>query len=243
MAQNETVLVTGGTRGIGRAVAEAFTDTERAVVIGDRDGDAVTATVEALEDRVDERGGSAAVAGLRTDVRDQFDLERLAETASRTGDSSGVNVVVPAAAVRHGDSGATPLDREPYSAFDDHWRYNARGVFGTIREALPHCTDDARILVPTASADRGLEDGDGSYAVSRTAVEAVARGFAADTEYTVGCLSIGRHGLLGADDGERGTDRDRIATLFVRAATEIEPADIDGEIVDLETWSDQQGGS
>ncbi len=78
-----TAVVTGGTRGIGRAVAGAFATEGATVVVGARDGEALERTVEALE----ETGGNAA--GVRTDVRDEFDVERLVEVASKAGDGSG----------------------------------------------------------------------------------------------------------------------------------------------------------
>ncbi|WP_121741301.1 SDR family NAD(P)-dependent oxidoreductase [Natronorubrum halophilum] len=227
-----TAVVTGGTRGIGRAVAEAFVDNGTTVVIGARDGDAVAETVGALEERLEP--SRATVAGVRTDVRDEFDLERLLETASRTGDSGGIDLVVPAAGVYHGESGATPTDRDSYSAFDDHWRINARGVFATILESLPHLNDGARVLVPTGSIAREAKPGYGSYAVSKATAEAVARGFAADTAYTVGCLDPGQ--VATELSGGTGRDPESVAGLFVWAALEAEPDEIDGSVVGLKEW-------
>lgn len=250
--QGTTVVVTGGTRGIGRAVAAAFADGGATVVVGARDGDAVSETVAALEERLasatedaqsdadgdvgaDADGDEeAAVAGVRTDVRDEFDLERLAETASRAGPNGGIDVVVPAAGVYHGEPGSTPMDRESYAAFDDHWRINGRGVFATIREALPHLNDEARVLVPTGSVARDAEPGFGAYAVSKATAEAVARGFAADTDYTVGCLDPGR--VATELSGGTGRDPESVAEMFVWAATTADPADVDGAVVDLKTW-------
>lgn len=227
---DRTVIITGGTRGIGRAVADAFVDEGATVAIGARDGEAVTATVDDLEERSSSAG---AVAGVRTDVRDEFDVERLVETASRTG-RSGIDVVVPAAGVYHGEPGATPTDREPYSAVDDHWRTNGRGVFATIRESLPHLNDDARVLVPTGAVARDGEPGYGSYAISKATAEAVARGFAADTDYTVGCLDPGR---VATDlSGGHGRDPETVAGMFVWAATDADGDEIDGEIVGLAEW-------
>ena len=234
MALHEsTVVVTGAGRGLGRAVAEAFAEAGATVVVGASDGDAVTETVEVLEERLASANADpdAAAAGVRTDVRDEYDLERLAETASRTGGSGGIDAVVPAAGVYHGEPGATPIHRESYSAFDDHWRNNARGVFATIREALPHLTDDARVLVPTGSVAREIDPGYGSYAVSAAGTAAVARGFAADTDYAVGRLDVGRIAALQA--GGDGRDLESVADSFVWAATEASDADIDGRVVDI----------
>jgi NAD(P)-dependent dehydrogenase (short-subunit alcohol dehydrogenase family) len=223
-----TAVVTGGTRGIGRAVAEAFAAEGATVVVGARDGDEVKATVDALD------AAGATADGLRTDVRDEYDVERLTETASRTGTASGIDVVVPAAGVYHGEAGHTPTDGESYSAFDDHWRTNGRGVYATIRESLPHLNDDARVLVPTGSVARDGTAGYGSYAISKATAEAVTRGFAADTEYVVGCLDPGivATGLSGGN----GRDPDAVAPMFVWAALEAEPAVVDGEIIGLREW-------
>ncbi|WP_154658585.1 SDR family NAD(P)-dependent oxidoreductase [Halopiger djelfimassiliensis] len=229
-----TVVVTGGTRGIGRAVAAAVADEGATVVVGARDGDAVSETVSALEARLESSNADATATGVRTDVRDEFDVERLVETAAKAGPTNGIDVVVPAAGVYHGEPGATPLDEAPYSAFDDHWRTNGRGVFATIREAIAHLNDGARVLVPTGAVARDHEPGYGGYAVSKATAEAVARGFAADTEYVVGCLDPGQ--VATALTNGRGRDPDSVAGLFVWAATEASPDEIDGNVVGLETW-------
>ncbi|WP_394739489.1 SDR family NAD(P)-dependent oxidoreductase [Natronococcus roseus] len=223
-----TVLVTGGTRGIGRAVADAFAAEGATVVVGARDGDAVEETVGALEE------SGATAAGVRTDVRDEFDVERLVETASRAGSNGGIDVVVAAAGVYHGEAGATPTDRESYAAFDDHWRSNGRGVFATIREALPHLNEGARVLVPTGAVARKGKRGYGSYAISKATAEAVARGFAADTDSVVGCLDPGQVGTQLS--GGSGRDPDDVAGMFVWGATDAPADDLDGSVLGLREW-------
>ncbi|EMA35428.1 SDR family NAD(P)-dependent oxidoreductase [Halobiforma nitratireducens] len=224
-----TVVVTGGTRGIGRAVAEAFAADGATVVIGARNDSEVSETVETLES-----AGATAAAGVRTDVRDEFDVERLVETASRTGDSRGIDAVVAAAGVYHGEAGETPTDEESYTAVDDHWRINGRGVFATIREALPHLNDGARVLVPTGAVARDPQSGYGAYAISKATAEAVARGFAADTEHPVGCLDPGR--VSTALSGGEGRDPEAVADMFVWAATDADPDELDGNVLGLKEW-------
>jgi len=224
--QRATVVVTGGTGGIGAAVAREFADAGTRVVVGSRDAEAVEALVEDLQE-------TTAATGVRTDVRDEFDLERLMETASTFG-PRGIDVVVAAAGVYHGDPGETPADEESYAAFDDTLRTNARGVFATIREALPHLASDGRVIVPTGSVARDAVPDFGSYAVSKAAAEGVVRAFAADVEQIVGCVDPGRVATDLA--GGEGRDPEDVAPLFRWAATEAPTEELDGGVIELADW-------
>jgi len=221
-----TVVVTGGTGGIGAAVAREFAEAGARVVVGSRDAAAVEELVADLSE-------TTAATGVRTDVRDEFDLERLMETASTFG-PRGIDVVVAAAGVYHGAPGETPTDEESYASFDDHLRTNARGVFATVREALPHLASDGRVLVPTGSVARDPPPGFGGYAISKGAAEAVVRAFAVDVEQTVGCVDPGRVATDLA--GGQGRDPDDVAPLFRWAATEAPADDLDGSVLALEDW-------
>jgi len=224
---DETAVVTGGTDGIGRAVAREFAQAGANVVVCAREADAVAETVETIETD----GGAAT--GIRADVRDEFDVERLMETAARFRDP-GIDCVVANAGVYHGETGETPLSGESYAAYDDHLRTNARGVFATVSEALPHLNDDARALVSTGSVARDPKPGLGSYAVSKAAAEAVARGFAVDTDYAVGCVDPG---MVATDlSGPLGRDPDEVAPVFRWAATEAAADDLDGSVLGLRDW-------
>ncbi|WP_158055796.1 SDR family oxidoreductase [Halorussus halophilus] len=216
----QTVVVTGASRGIGAAVARSFADEGATVVACAREQDELDALPESIET-------------VRADVRDEFDVERLMETAARAG-GDGIDVVVACAGVYHGAPGETPLTEEPYASFDDTLRTNVRGVFAAIQEALPHLADDARVLVPSGSVARETKPGYGSYAVSKAATEAVVRGFATELDQSVGVVDPGQ---VATDlTGGQGRDPEDVAGLFLWAATNAPTDELDGEVVGLKAW-------
>jgi len=232
-----TAVVTGADGRLGEAVARRFGAEGARVVVSGRDADEIDELVAEMETHADGAEGNAGedetgrVTGVRADVRDEYDVERLLETAARASDG-GVDVVAACAEAFHGegetpddsDAAETPLVEESYAAFDDTLRTNARGVFATIREAVPHLADGARVLVAGSPPDRG----GGSYAVSKTAATAVARGFAAELDAAVGVVDA--HSLADDADGELGRNSDA-AAVFAWAATEAAAEDVNGEIV------------
>lgn len=229
----KTVVVTGASRGIGRALVTAFAEDGAAVVAGVRNGGDDRARRGENETTASEEfGGVDGVELVNADARDEYDAERLMERAARRGGE--IDLLIPCAAVFHGTPGETPLPDESYSAFDDEYRTNARGVFAAIREAVPHLAVDGRVLVPSGEVAREPSAGYGGYAVSKAAAEAVARGFAADIEQPVGVVDPGVV-ATGLTDGN-GRDPADVTGLFRWAATDAAPDDVNGQVLDLQAW-------
>jgi NAD(P)-dependent dehydrogenase (short-subunit alcohol dehydrogenase family) len=217
-----TVVLTGGSRGIGAACVRTFAREGARVVACARETEAIEAMADEFE----------AVHAVRADVRDEYDVERLMESAARIGGT--IDVVVANAGVNHGSPGEMPLDGESYTRFDDTLRTNVRGVFTTVTEAVPHLADDARVLVTSGSVAREAKPGMGAYAVSKAGAEALARGFAADLDHPVGVVDPG---LVATDvTGGQGRNAEDVAPMFPWAATDCPPEDLDGETVDLRAW-------
>lgn len=224
----DTVVVTGATGGIGSAVAHAFAEADHMVVLGGRDEEALAALAADV---------SGETVTVTADVRDEYDLERLAELASRQSDG-GIDLVVPCAAVYHGEPGETPLAETSYAAFDDTLRTNTRGVFATVRECVPHLAADGRVIIPTGAVASGAHEGYGAYAISKAGAEAVMRGFAAELEQAVGALDPG---VVATDlTGDRGRAPEDVADM-VRWAARVDPDTLDGAVLGLREYRSSEG--
>jgi len=213
-------VVTGTSRGIGASVVREFAAEGARVTCCARSRTDLDTVVESAD---------GSVIAVRADVRDEFDVERLMETAAREGP---IDVVVANAAVNHGPPGGSPLQEVSYTRFDDTVRTNLRGVFATVREALPHLAPDGRVLVPSGDVARESTPGMGAYAVSKAGAEALVRGFAADLDQSVAVVDPG---YVATDlSGDKGRDPDDVAPMFVWAARDAD--DVDGETLDLRAW-------
>ncbi|MFC0861386.1 SDR family oxidoreductase [Sphaerimonospora cavernae] len=125
----KTVVVTGGSRGIGKMIARGFRDAGATVYISSRKKDELEATAAEL-------GCHAVQADLSTTEG----IETLVEAVSAR--ESRLDVLVNNA----GASWGAPLDEYPEHAFDKVWNINVKGVFFLTRRFLP-------LLRAAASAD------------------------------------------------------------------------------------------
>jgi NAD(P)-dependent dehydrogenase (short-subunit alcohol dehydrogenase family) len=124
--EGRVAIVTGGTRGIGRAIAEGFVDAGASVVVSSRKAEAVTETVAALE----ARGGTAL--GLPGHMGDLDDVRRLVDaTVARFG---RIDVIVNNAAT----AVTMPLGSLTTDAWNKVYDVNLRGPVFLVEYALPH---------------------------------------------------------------------------------------------------------
>lgn len=130
------VIVTGGTRGIGRALAEGYAAAGAKVVVASRTQEACDETAEHLRDMGAEALGVAAHMGNLADLRNIVD---------RTVDTfGGIDVVVNNAATAL----AQPVGGYTPEAWQKSLDVNLRGPVFLTQEALPHLksSDHAAVL-------------------------------------------------------------------------------------------------
>jgi NAD(P)-dependent dehydrogenase (short-subunit alcohol dehydrogenase family) len=183
--KDRIVLVTGASRGIGRAAALALAQ-EGAHVI------ALARTVgglEELDDEIQKSGGSATLVPL--DLRDYPALDRLgASIFERWGRLDGF----------FGNAGQlgqlTPLSHLDPKVFQEALDVNVVANWRLIRSLDPllRASDAGRALFVTTGAARKHTPFWGSYAVTKAALESLALTYAAEcsgTNVRVNLLSPG----------------------------------------------------
>ena len=116
-------IVTGGTRGIGAAIAAWLAEHGAGVVVSGRDGDRVQAALKAME------GLAGRVVGLAADVAKREDADRLVDAARR--EFGRLDVVVNNAGITRD----TLLVRMKDDDWDQVMDVNLRGAFLVTRAA------------------------------------------------------------------------------------------------------------
>ena len=155
-------IVTGGSRGIGRAAAERLAADGMAVVVGYAGNEAeAKAAVAAIQ-----AAGGSAVA-VRADVADEAAVDAMFETAER--EYGGVDVVVHAAGVMV----LGPLATFDLDDLDRMHRTNIRGTFVVDRAAANRVRSGGAIINFSTTVTRLSLPTYSAYAATKGAVEAL----------------------------------------------------------------------
>jgi NAD(P)-dependent dehydrogenase (short-subunit alcohol dehydrogenase family) len=165
-----TVIVTGGTRGIGLALAEAFVLAGARVVVASRKADACEQAAAHLR----ELGGEAI--GVPTHLGHVGDLEALVhKTVDEFG---GIDVVVNNAA----NALAQPVGEMTAEALTKSYEVNLRGPVFLVQAALPHLkkSPHAAVVNLVSVGAFNFAPGTAIYSSNKAALMSFTRSMAAE---------------------------------------------------------------
>ncbi len=158
----KAALVTGGSRGIGAAIAKRLASDGYGVIVNYAHG---VAEAEAVVGAIDAAGGRAVAA--QADVSDPAAMAALFQRAEDA--FGGVDVLVNNAGVMK----LAPLAQADDALFDETIAINLKGVFNGLREAARRLRDGGRIINFSSSVVGLYQPGYAVYAATKAAVEAM----------------------------------------------------------------------
>jgi citronellol/citronellal dehydrogenase len=207
-----TILMSGGSRGIGLAIAlRAARDGARVALIAKtaEPHPRLPGTIYTAAEEIEAAGGEALpIVG---DIRDAEAVEAaVTQTVERFG---GIDAVVNNASAIN----LAPMRELPVKRFDLMQQINSRGTFVVTRAALPHLRESSHAhvltLSPPLSADPRWLAGHSAYTLSKMGMTMITLGLAADeaeSEVGANCLwprtiiaTAAVQNLLGGDEAMR----------------------------------------
>lgn len=232
--ENDTVvLITGSSKGLGRALAHAYADAGARVVINAR-GEAL---LEATRKELEAKG--AQVLAVVADATKPTDIARLRDAAlERFG---RIDVLINNAGIL-GPSPRPNLADFVASDLAELFRANTIGPILMTQAVLPHMLRQKRGLIINVTSDAGQTGypGWGGYGATKAALELVTESWAAELEGTgvranavnPGDLKTDMHQLAfpGEDISDR-LDPFTVTDVFVWLATP-EAANVTGQRYD-----------
>lgn len=164
--KNKVAVITGGSSGIGLAIAKMFADEgAKAVIITGRNKDA-------LDKATGEIGPIAS--GIQGDVSNPDDLARMYTTIEEKFGKIDTLVANAGAYI------LAPLADFTEQMFDKVNDTNFKGAFFTVQKALPILKDGASVILVSSTVNGKGIPHHAAYSATKAAVRSLARSFSAE---------------------------------------------------------------
>lgn len=158
--KGKTVLITGGTSGIGLATARLFRAEGAQLAITGRDPERLAAAQAELGSETlvirSEAGNLAEIDSLMEQVKNRFDQLDVLFLNAAAGTPSPVELVTEA-------------------QFDETMNVNFKGIFFSIQKALPLLSGNASIIVTTSITNRTGSPNFSVYGASKAALRSLVQ--------------------------------------------------------------------
>jgi 3-oxoacyl-[acyl-carrier protein] reductase len=214
-----TAIVTGGTRGIGRAIAAAILAEGGRVMITGRDEPRVREAVDALS-----AAAPGRVAGAAVDVRDNAAVEQL--MADAAGTFGGFDTLVNNAGVGRFSEVAATTDEDWATVIGT----NLTGPFQCSRAALPWLikAGGGWIISIASLAGRNYFPGGGAYCASKAGLIALSEALMQEVRFQNIRVSVVMPGSVDTD-----FSHPRESGEAAGASWKLAPEDVAQVVMDL----------
>jgi 3-oxoacyl-[acyl-carrier protein] reductase len=183
LLKEKTALVTGSSRGIGRAIAERLAADGAAVVINYARNEQLA---QAVVNNILARDGKAIA--IQAEISKPAEVQRLFSEAEKA--MGRLDIVVANAGVHI----EKPLTENTEADYDYIFDINTKGVFFTLQEAARRVRDGGRIVVVSTGGTKMHFANNSLYLGSKGAIEQFARSLSVELgprNVTVNVLSPG----------------------------------------------------
>jgi NAD(P)-dependent dehydrogenase (short-subunit alcohol dehydrogenase family) len=174
LLSNKTVVITGSSRGIGLALAEACAQNGASVVISSRNASSVDKAVDYLKQK------SYSVSGVRADVTNTLDLKILLGQAIRT--YGRVDIWINNAGIA---GGFRTLQSIPTGEIREIVEINLLGMLYSCNLVIPYFIEHGSGIIINVSGKGGKGDASPyltTYAATKAAVTSLTRSLAKENK-------------------------------------------------------------
>ncbi|PQP21989.1 SDR family oxidoreductase [Rhodococcus opacus] len=226
--EGRTLIMSGGSRGIGLAILLAAAREGANVAFlakTDKPHPKLSGTVGSAVEEI-EAAGSGGVVGILGDVRDDHAVSRLVDSAVEA--FGGIDICVNNASVLNLSS----TEDLPMSRFDLMQQVNVRGTFALTRACLTHLRKSTNGHIVSLSPPLNISNrwlgAHPAYTLSKYGMSLVTLGIAAEpanASLSVNCLwpktTIATAAVVNILGGEEAAGRSRDPQIMADAAIEI----------------------
>lgn len=199
--ENRVAIVTGSSRGIGKAIALHLASLGAKLIINYSSSNSTTLADDVVfqinSNKSMNNSSSAVAVAVKADISDPDEVKSLFD-AAESAFQSPVNILVNSAGVCDGKH--PTIMNTTLEDFDWTFSVNTRGAFLCCKEAANRMIKRScggvggRIICVTSSAAASFRPGNGAYTASKAAVEAMVKILAKElkgTGITVNCVAPG----------------------------------------------------
>ncbi len=208
----QTALITGGSKGIGRAICLALAREGANIVFAARDEGRIGETMEELKEM------SGRALAVRADVRYEEDVKRLISKAA--DEFGGLDILVNNAGVAY----RKPLVETTLDEYDKIMDTNLKGIFLCTKYATPYIRNSKNGKIVNISSGAGLHGIPelSIYCASKSGVISITQSIASELEGEIKVYAI----------CPGGVDTDMYRTLFGHKP-QLKPEHIARKVLEL----------